>query len=66
LGSQMGSQVRMSDDELLDAVGRDLDRDVPQALAPVSAITVARNQMAASTVDLNTKASDTNNQTQTK
>jgi hypothetical protein len=56
----------MSDDELLDAVGRDLDRDVPQALAPVSAITVARNQMAASTVDLNTKASDTNNQTQTK
>ena len=64
--SQVGSQMKMSDDELLDAVGKDLDRDVPEALAPVSALTVARNQMAASTVDLNTKTSDTNNETQTK
>ncbi len=47
------SQIKMSDDELLDAVDRDLDRDVPQALAPVSAITVARNQMAASTKIVN-------------
>ncbi len=48
MGSPMGSAMKMSDDELLDAVGRDLDRDVPEALAPVSALTVARNQMAAS------------------
>ena len=58
--------MKMSDDELLDAVGKDLDRDVPEALAPVSALTVARNQMASSTVDLNTKVLDTNNETQTK
>jgi hypothetical protein len=37
----------MSDDELLEAVNNDLSRDVPQALAPVSAITVARNKIAA-------------------
>ncbi len=37
----------MSDDELLEAVNSDLSREVPQALAPVSAITVARNQIAA-------------------
>ena len=64
--SQVGSHIKMSDDELLDAVSKDLDRDVPEALAPVSALTVARNQLAASTVDLNTKASDTNSETQTK
>jgi hypothetical protein len=64
--SQVGSHIKMSDDELLDAVSKDLDRDVPEALAPVSALTVARNQMAASTMDLNTKTSDTNNETQTK
>jgi len=43
--SQSGNQ--MSDDELLEAVNNDLNRDVPQALAPVEAITVARNQIAA-------------------
>jgi hypothetical protein len=37
----------LSDDELLEAVNSDLSRDVPQALAPVSAITVARNKFAA-------------------
>jgi hypothetical protein len=37
----------MSDDELLEAVNNDLSRDVPQALAPVSAITTERNEMAA-------------------
>jgi len=36
----------MSDDELLEAVNNDLNRDVPEALAPVSAITVARNAAA--------------------
>lgn len=45
--SQSGSQ--MSDDELLEAVNNDLNRDIPQALAPVEAITVARNQIAAET-----------------
>jgi hypothetical protein len=44
-GSQSGNQ--MSDDELLEAVNNDLNRDVPLALAPVEAITVARNQVAA-------------------
>jgi hypothetical protein len=38
----------MSDDELLEAVNNDLNRDVPRALAPVSALTIARNQIAAS------------------
>ena len=37
----------MSDDELLEAVNNDLSREVPQALAPVSAITTARNRIAA-------------------
>jgi hypothetical protein len=37
----------MSDDELLEAVNNDLNRDVPRALAPVSAITIARNRIAA-------------------
>jgi 4-amino-4-deoxy-L-arabinose transferase-like glycosyltransferase len=45
--SQSGNQ--MSDDELLEAVNNDLSRDVPQALAPVEAITAARNQIAAET-----------------
>jgi len=36
----------MSDDELLEAVNNDLSREVPQALAPVGAITEARNQIA--------------------
>jgi hypothetical protein len=38
----------LSDDELLQAVNNDLSREVPQALAPVGAITVARNRIAAS------------------
>jgi len=48
-GGQGGGQaaVGMSDDELLEAVNNDLSRDVPEALAPVSAITTARNEMAA-------------------
>jgi hypothetical protein len=37
----------LSDDELLEAVNNDLNREVPLALAPVSAITVARNNIAA-------------------
>ena len=37
----------MSDDELLEAVNNDLSREVPLALAPVSAITSARNKIAA-------------------
>jgi hypothetical protein len=37
----------MSDDELLEAVNNDLNREVPQALAPVGAITVARNNKIA-------------------
>jgi hypothetical protein len=36
----------MSDDELLQAVNNDLSDEVPQALAPVGAITEARNQIA--------------------
>ena len=38
--------VAMSDDELLQAVNNDLSDEVPQALAPVGAITVARNRIA--------------------
>jgi hypothetical protein len=45
--------VQMSDDELLEAVNNDLSREVPLALAPVSAITNARNKIAASTSDDN-------------
>jgi hypothetical protein len=47
----------MSDDELLEAVNNDLSRDVPQALAPVSAITVARNEIAAESAVESGKAS---------
>lgn len=43
----------MSDDDLLEAVNSDLNREVPLALSPVSAITVARNKIAASTVAAN-------------
>jgi hypothetical protein len=41
----MGNES-MSDDELLQAVNNDLSDEVPQALAPVGAITEARNQIA--------------------
>jgi len=41
------SATQLSDDELLEAVNNDLSREVPLALAPVSAITTARNRMAA-------------------
>ncbi len=44
-GSSYGSPL--SDDELLEAVNNDLSREVPMALAPVSAITTARNRIAA-------------------
>ena len=37
----------MSDDELLEAVNNDLNRDVPRALAPVGHITAERNRIAA-------------------
>jgi hypothetical protein len=47
----------MSDDELLEAVNNDLSRDVPRALAPVSAITVARNKIAAASAIAARKAS---------
>jgi hypothetical protein len=39
--------TQLSDDELLEAVNNDLSREVPLALAPVSAITAARNRIAA-------------------
>jgi len=51
----------MSDDELLEAVNNDLNREVPQALAPVSAITVARNRIAAESA-----ASHTNDSTKSR
>jgi hypothetical protein len=44
---QSSPATTMSDDELLEAVNNDVNRDVPEALAPVSAITVARNKIAA-------------------
>ena len=47
----------MSDDELLEAVNNDLNREVPQALAPVSAITVARNKIAAASAASHTNDS---------
>jgi predicted anti-sigma-YlaC factor YlaD len=53
------AQKSMSDDELLEAVNNDLSRDVPQALAPVSAITEARNRIAATS----TVAGSTDNST---
>ncbi|PSH04701.1 MAG: hypothetical protein CXZ00_04800 [Acidobacteria bacterium] len=43
----LGPAIQMSDDELLNAVHNDLNRVVPQALAPVSVITIARNDIAA-------------------
>jgi hypothetical protein len=48
----------MSDDELLEAVNNDLNRDVPQALAPVSAITVARNKIAVASTGAAKNAND--------
>ena len=44
----------MSDDELLEAVNSDLNREVPQALAPIGAITVARNEIAAASTGTTT------------
>lgn len=41
------SATQLSDDELLEAVNNDLSREVPLALAPVGAITTARNRIAA-------------------
>jgi hypothetical protein len=55
-GSSQPSHA-MSDDELLEAVNNDLSREVPQALAPVSVITVARNKMAASAIAVNKTSS---------
>ncbi len=45
--SASSSATQLSDDELLEAVNNDLSREVPLALAPVSAITTARNRIAA-------------------
>lgn len=42
--------TQLSDDELLEAVNNDLSSDVPEALSPVSAITVERNAIAATSV----------------
>jgi hypothetical protein len=58
-GNSSASQpsTGMSDDELLEAVNNDLNRDVPQALAPISAITVARNAAASALAATNTNAS---------
>jgi hypothetical protein len=51
------SANQLSDDELLEAVNNDLSREVPLALAPVSAITMARNQIAVrSSSEANNKA----------
>ncbi len=47
--SSSSSSAQLSDDELLEAVNNDLSREVPMALAPVSAITTARNRIAAET-----------------
>ncbi len=38
--------AQLSDDELLEAVNNDLSREVPLALAPISAITTERNRIA--------------------
>jgi hypothetical protein len=46
--SNLQPAASMSDDELLEAVNNDLNREVPQALSPVSAITMARNRIAVS------------------
>jgi hypothetical protein len=51
------SAAQMSDDELLEAVNNDLNREVPQALAPVSAITTARNKIAAASISAANNAS---------
>jgi hypothetical protein len=45
--------TQLSDDELLEAVNNDLSREVPLALAPVSAITTARNRIAAASPGAN-------------
>ncbi len=41
------SAASISDDQLLEEVSNDLNREIPQALAPVSVITTARNEIAA-------------------
>jgi len=46
----------LSDDQLLEAVNNDLSREVPQALAPVGAITVARNRIAAASASRSSQA----------
>ncbi len=46
LGHDTLGHHTMSDDELLQAVNNDLSDEVPQALAPVGAITEARNRIA--------------------
>ena len=48
----------MSDDELLEAVNNDLSREVPLALSPVSAITIARNKIAAASTTAATTDND--------
>jgi len=48
--SSTQSATQLSDDELLEAVNNDLSREVPLALAPVSAITTERNRMATAAV----------------
>lgn len=48
--------INMSDDELLEAVHSDLSRDVPQALAPVGAITEERNRLTTASSHLRAKS----------
>lgn len=55
--SASSSGTQLSDDELLEAVNNDLSREVPIALAPVSAITTARNRIAAAS-SLSTTGND--------
>ncbi len=45
------SAAAITDDQLLEEVNNDLNREIPQALAPVSVITTARNEIAAANLD---------------
>ncbi|HVJ05580.1 MAG TPA: hypothetical protein VM578_07895 [Candidatus Saccharimonadales bacterium] len=45
------SAAAISDDQLLEEVNNDLNREIPRALAPVSVITTARNEIAAARLD---------------
>ncbi len=61
LGDGAQPSAAMSDDELLEAVNNDLNRDVPKALAPVGAITVARNNKIAAASGAANKSENVSN-----